>query len=163
MTQRPRLIADDAVNLVQQRDRTLLRGGRGHVRSRRQRRLLASDAQQLGKELFVDGRRGGGGGGGGRGGAHFKFDNSKRLVATTNLQKKNTFVLFAVQFNEKSAAIRKKEDSTKSVSQSEKRREIRGLEAFLHCKQKKQKSAIMEEEVQALVVDNGSGMCKAGE
>jgi hypothetical protein len=146
VTQRPRLIADDAVNLVQQRNRTLLtlfaknsRGGRGHDRSRRQRRLLASDAQQLGKELFVDGRRGGGGGGGGRGGAHFKFDNSKRLVATTNLQKKNTFVLFAVQFNEKSAAIRKKEDSTKSVSQSEKRRDIRGLEAFLHCKQKEAK------------------------
>jgi hypothetical protein len=123
VTQRPRLIADDAVNLVQQRNRTLLAlfaknscGGGGHDRSRRQRRLLASDAQQLGKELFVDGRRGGGGGGGGRGGAHFKFDNSKRLVATTNLQKKNTFVLFAVQFNEKSAPIRKKEDSTKSVS-----------------------------------------------
>jgi hypothetical protein len=43
-----------------------------------------------------------------------------------------------------------------------KRRDIRGLEAFTANK-KKQKSAIMEEEVQALVVDNGSGMCKAGE
>ncbi len=86
-------------------------------------------------------------------------------MATTNLQKKNTFVLFAVQFNEKSVAIwQKKETSTKSVSQSEKRRYIRGLEAFFFtANKKKQKSAIMEEEVQALVVDNGSGMCKAGE
>jgi len=32
--------------------------------------------------------------------------------------------------------------------------------ALSHCKQRK---ATMEEEVQALVIDNGSGMCKAGE
>jgi hypothetical protein len=78
-------------------------------------------------------------------------------------------VLFAVQFNEKRAAIRKKsresEDSTKSVSQSEKRKSIRGRDKkrVFTANKKKQKSAIMEEEVQALVVDNGSGMCKAGE
>jgi hypothetical protein len=71
--------------------------------------------------------------------------------------------------------------STKSARQSGKKSGERGFdeecqpiregeehprsrhEACLHCKQKEAKISIMEEEVQALVVDNGSGMCKAGE
>jgi hypothetical protein len=42
----------------------------------------------------------------------------------------------------------------KSFSPNKKRKS-----RFFHCKQQK---ARMEEEVQALVIDNGSGMCKAG-
>jgi hypothetical protein len=37
-----------------------------------------------------------------------------------------------------------------------------GKNRKVHCKKQK-KESVMEEEVQALVVDNGSGMCKAGE
>jgi hypothetical protein len=75
-------------------------------------------------------------------------------------------VLFAVQFNEKRAAIRKKVGRARirrRVSANQ-RKSIRGdKKRVFTANKKKQKSAIMEEEVQALVVDNGSGMCKAGE
>jgi hypothetical protein len=43
----------------------------------------------------------------------------------------------------------------KSFSSTTKSKKVK----FFHCKQQK---ARMEEEVQALVIDNGSGMCKAG-
>jgi hypothetical protein len=85
-------------------------------------------------------------------------------VATTNLQKKNTFVLFAVQFNEKNVAIWKKggfDEECQPIREEEEISEV--SKRFFTANKKKQKSAIMEEEVQALVVDNGSGMCKAGE
>jgi hypothetical protein len=50
------------------------------------------------------------------------------------------------------------------VSANQRREEISEVsKRFFTANKKKQKSAIMEEEVQALVVDNGSGMCKAGE
>ena len=45
----------------------------------------------------------------------------------------------------------------------EEKRYQRSRSVSFTANKKKQKSAIMEEEVQALVVDNGSGMCKAGE
>jgi hypothetical protein len=54
-------------------------------------------------------------------------------------------------FDEECQPIREREE----ISEVSKR--------FFTANKKKQKSAIMEEEVQALVVDNGSGMCKAGE
>jgi hypothetical protein len=88
-------------------------------------------------------------------------------VATTNLVKHIRAFRGSVQRKARGnqEKSRESEDSTKSVSQSEKEKSIRGRDKkrVFTANKKKQKSAIMEEEVQALVVDNGSGMCKAGE
>jgi hypothetical protein len=87
-------------------------------------------------------------------------------VATTNLVKHIRAFRGSVQRKTRGnqEKSRESEDSTKSVSQSEKEKSIReDKKRVFTANKKKQKSAIMEEEVQALVVDNGSGMCKAGE
>jgi hypothetical protein len=89
------------------------------------------------------------------------------LVATTNLAKHIRAFRGSVQRKargnqEKKSGERGFDEECQPIREGEEHRG-RDKKRVFTANKKKQKSAIMEEEVQALVVDNGSGMCKAGE